>query len=311
MGLSLHRFSVGERTAARPGPGLMPETLLRALDVTVARRVEGLLVGDYRSGLLGRGTELAQIRPYDPETDDVRHIDWKVTARTGVPHVRVHLAERVLVSWVVLDASPSMDFGTADRRKADVAEGVALAVGYAATRRGNKLGVAVCSPAGTSALAPRQGRPGMIGLLRCLRGEAPASGPTTLAGALERTGRLARQPALVVVASDFRGPRDWRRPLLELAGRHELIAVEIRDPREQELPNAGVLALVDPETGRRLRVNTASGDVRRRFAVAAEKERRELAAVFASAGARHTVLSTHGDWLQRLTGFLRSRAVRR
>jgi uncharacterized protein (DUF58 family) len=309
--LSLHRFGVVERTAARPGPGFMPEALLRALDVTVARRVEGLLAGDYRARVLGRGTELAQIRPYDPDADDVRHIDWKVTARTGVPHVRVQLTERVLVSWIVLDATPSMDFGTTDRRKADVAEGVALGFGYAATRRGNKLGVVAFGPAGTSALPPRQGRPGMIGLLRSLREEAPVSEGTTLAGAVRRTAKLARQHALVVLVSDFRGPLDWRRPLLELAGRHELIAVEIRDPREQELPNAGELRLVDPETGRQLRVNTASAAVRRRFTAAAEQERAEVARVLAAAGARHVVLSTRGDWLVRLIGFLHAQPVRR
>lgn len=307
----LHRFQAAERTASRPGPGLLPETLLRTLDVSLARRVEALLAGDHRSRLLGRGTELAQIRPYDPETDDVRHIDWKATARTGMPHVRVHLAERVLVSWIVLDASPSMDFGTADRRKADVAEGVALALGYATTRRGNKLGVVVFGSASTVALPPRQGRPGMMGLVAGLRGDVETQSRATLADALQQTGKLARQRALVIVVSDFRGPADWRRPLLELAGRHEVIAVEIRDPREQELPNAGELRLVDPETGRQLRVNTSNAALRRRFAAAAEEERRELATLLASASARHVVLSTEGDWLRTLTSFLRARPARR
>src|SRR5436305_1556186 len=123
-----------------PGPGPMPDALLRALDIQIGRRMEGMLAGDYRSNVLGHGTELAQVRPYQPG-DDVRRIDWNVTARTGEPHVRVHLAERVLVTWVVLDTSASMQFGTADRRKADVAEGVALAIGHLATRRGNRLGV--------------------------------------------------------------------------------------------------------------------------------------------------------------------------
>ena len=279
--------------------------------MTLSRRVEGLLEGDYRSRMLGRGTELAQIRLYEPETDDVRHIDWKVTARTGLTHTRVHLAERVLVTWIVLDTSPSMDFGTTERRKADVAEGVALALGYAATRRGNKLGVVVCGAEGTSIVPPRQGRPGMLGLLRALRGEAAMSDPTTLGGALRRSGKLARQRSLVVVVSDFRGSREWRGPLLELAGRHELIAVEIRDPREQELPDVGELRLVDPETGRQLRVDTANALIRRRFAAAADKERRELAALLAAGGARHVVLSTEGDWLRRLTAFLRARPTAR
>ena len=130
-----------EPTPARPGPGPLPDALLRALDVSIGRRMEGLLAGDYRSTLLGDGTELAQVRPYVAGDDDVRRIDWNVTARTSVPHVRVHLAERVLVTWLVLDTSASMHFGTADRRKADVAEGVAIAVGHVATRRGNRLGL--------------------------------------------------------------------------------------------------------------------------------------------------------------------------
>jgi uncharacterized protein (DUF58 family) len=306
-----HRLKVAEPTPSRPGPGLLPETLLRTLDVNLARRVEGLLTGDYRARPIGVGTELAQIRPYDPETDDVRHIDWKATARTGLPHVRVQLADRILVTWIVLDTSPSMDFGTADRPKADVAEGVALALGYSASRRGNKLGTVVFGPRGTAALRPRQGRPGRMGLIAALRGRPATAAGTSLAHALRVTGKLARQRALVVVVSDFRGDRDWRRPLLEVAGRHEMICVEVRDPREQELPDAGELRLVDPETGRQVRVNTSSAVLRRRFASAAEEERRGLAAMLAGAGVRHAVVSTEGDWLRTLTGFLRARPMRR
>ena len=151
------------RRPTGPGPGRSRTALLRALDLTIGRRIEGLLAGDYRSSLLGDGTELAQIRPYVPG-DDVRRIDWNVTARTGEPHVRVHLAERVLVTWLVLDTSPSMRFGTADRRKADVAEGVALAVGHLATRRGNRLGVADLRRRRAARRCPlRQGRVGLSG----------------------------------------------------------------------------------------------------------------------------------------------------
>jgi uncharacterized protein (DUF58 family) len=222
----------------------------------------------------------------------------------------VHLAERILVSWIVVDATPSMEFGTADRRKADVAEGVALALGYAATRRGNKLGTVVFGENGVSAQAPRQGRPGMMGLINGLRGVVPSGAGSSLEAALRYTGKLARQRALVVVISDFRGDRDWRRPLLEVAGRHEVICVEVRDPREQELPDAGELRLVDPETGRQLRVNTSSAVLRRRFAAAAEEERKSLAAMLAGAGVRHAVVTTEGDWLRSLTGFLRARPAR-
>jgi len=293
-------------TPARPGPGPMAEGLLRALDISIGRRVEGLLAGDFRSNLLGSGTELAMVRPYAPG-DDVRRIDWNVTARTGEPHVRVDLAERVLVTWLALDDSASMQFGTADRRKADVAEGVAVAIGHLATRRGNRLGVVTFGGTTSQVLPPRQGRAGLVGLLTALRAESPsgAASAASLGGALASTGALARQKSLVVVVSDFRGPQDWRRPLLELAGRHDVVAVEIRDPREQELTNVGLLWLVDPETGRQLRVDTRSQRLRERFAMAAAAERAGVARTFSSVGVRHVVLSTSGDWLRALVVFLR------
>ena len=294
-------------TPARPGPGAMPEGLLRALDVTIARRMEGLLAGDFRSNLLGTGSELAMIRPYSPG-DDVRRIDWNVTARTNEPHVRVDLAERVLVTWLVLDSSPSMQFGTADRRKADVAEGVAIAIGHLATRRGNRLGIATFGNAEPHSYPPRQGRGGLVGLLTALHDEPADQLPLqtpSLGQAIARTASLARQRALVVLVSDFRGAHDWRRPLLELAGRHDVIAVEIRDPREQQLSNVGLLWLVDPETGRQLRVDTRSRRLRERFAAAADAEREQVRQIFTSVGARHVVLSTEGDWLRNLVVFLR------
>jgi len=301
-----------EPTPARPGPGPLPDALLRALDVSIGRKMHGLLAGDYRSALLGDGTELAQVRPYVPGDDDVRRIDWNVTARTNVPHVRVHLAERVLVTWLVLDTSASMHFGTADRRKADVAEGVAIAVGHVATRRGNRLGLVTFGDDLPRTLPPRQGRVGLLGLLSTLRNQqGPDNGGATLLGeALHRTASLARQRSAVVVVGDFRGPLDWRRPLLELSGKHDVIAVEIRDPREEELPNAGVLWLVDPETGRQLRADTRNERLRARFAAAAEAERAELARALAAAGARHVVLSTAGDWLRSFAVFLRRGARR-
>jgi uncharacterized protein (DUF58 family) len=284
----------------------MPIALLRALELSIGRRMEGLLAGDYRSVLLGDGTELAQVRPYVPG-DDVRRIDWNVTARTRVPHVRVQLAERVLVTWLVLDTSASMQFGTAERRKADVAEGVALAVGHVATRRGNRLGLVTFGDSHPRSLPPKQGRIGLIGLLAGLREEPDAGtvGATSLGEAFARTAALARQRAAVVVVSDFRGPLDWRRPLLDVSARHDVVAVEIRDPREQELPNAGALWLVDPETGRQLRVDTRSPRLRARFAAAAAEERAEVARVLANAGARHVVLATSGDWLRSLAVFVR------
>jgi uncharacterized protein (DUF58 family) len=294
------------RTPDRPGPGVLPVAFLRALELSIGRRMEGLLAGDYRSVSLGDGTELAQVRPYVPG-DDVRRIDWNVTARTRIPHVRVQLAERVLVTWLVLDTSVSMQFGTADRRKADVAEGVALAVGHVATRRGNRLGVVTFGSEQGRTLPPRQGRVGLLGLLAALR-EEDADGkhaPASLGDALRRTAAVAQQRAFVVVVSDFRGPIDWRRDLLAVAGGHDVLAVEVRDPWEEQLPEVGQLWLVDPESGRQLRVDTRDRNLRARFAAAASEERRGLASMLAGIGVRHVVLSTRGDWLRALAGFLR------
>ena len=303
-----------EPTPSKPGPGPVPESLLKALELTIARRVEGMLAGDHRSALLGRGTELAQVRPYVPG-DDVRLIDWNVTARTTEPHVRVHLAERVLVSWVVLDTTPSMAFGTAERRKADVALGSTLAIGHAATIRGNRVGLVGFGGEGVRVVPPRQGRAGLVGLLLALReGHEPSlalpengSGLSPLAEALKTLGGVAQQRSLVVVVSDFRGERDWRRPLLQVAGRHEVVALEVRDPREQELEPAGTLWLVDPETGRELRVDTDDPRLRARFAEAAAEERTQVAHQLASAGVAHVVLSTDRDWLRDLAIFVRRR----
>jgi uncharacterized protein (DUF58 family) len=238
--------------------------------------------------------------------DDVRRIEWNVTARTRIPHVRVNLAERALVTWLLLDASPSMQFGTADRRKADVADGVAIAVAHVATRRGNRLAVSTFGDEEPIDLPPHQGRTGLVGLLAALQREPrqEGGGATSLGDALTRLGARARQRGVVVIASDFRGPLDWRGPLLQLLGRHQVLAVEIRDPREQELPDVGELWLVDPETGRQVRVDTRSRELRERFADAAREERTGVARVLSALAVPHVVLSTEGDWLRPLAAFL-------
>ena len=274
----------------------------------MVRKLQGMLAGDYRSSQFGEGAELAQVRPY-VAGDDVRRIEWNVTARMGEPHVRVTMAERVLVTWLLLDASPSMQFGTADRRKADVADGVALAIGHVATRRGNRLGVTTFGERTPTTLPPHQGRAGLIGLLTALQREPEpeGGGATSLGQALTRTTAIARQRGVVTIVSDFRGPLDWRKPLLQAMSRHEVLAIEIRDPREQELPDVGDLWLVDPETGRQVRVDTSSATLRDRFADAAREERTAVARVLAALAVPHVVLSTDGDWLRPLAQFLGAR----
>ena len=299
------------RTPARPGPGPTPEALLRALDLSVGRRIRGLLPGEHRAHDLGGGIELAQVRPYQPG-DDVRRIDWNVTARTTIPHVRVHVPERALTAWLLLDVSPSMTFGTADRRKADVAEGVAVAIAHLATQRGNRLGMVTFGGSRDRRVPPAAGRAGLLGLLLASRLETveEGTGATSPADALRIANAAAPRDGLVVVVSDFRGPLDWRRDLAAVAARHHVLAVEIGDPRETDLPDVGELTLVDAETGREVRVDTSSRRLRERFASAAVQDRARLAADFRRLGVDHIVLSTSGGWLRSLAGQLRIRGIR-
>jgi uncharacterized protein (DUF58 family) len=208
-----------ERTPDRPGPGPLRAEHLRKLDLTVRRRVDGILVGDYRATTLGEGTELARIRPY-VIGDDVRRIDWNVTARTGEPHVRSHVAERAANTWLLLDTSASMTFGTADRRKWDVAEGVALAVGHVASRRGNQLAVATFGGHDPAVHRDRNGRR-LLGLLRALE-RGPTVEPTGTTSL--RRGVRTRRPARAAAFARRRGVR------LPRAARREAFPAPARRP---------------------------------------------------------------------------------
>jgi uncharacterized protein (DUF58 family) len=329
----------------RQGPGPMPGSLLQILDLALVRRAGGPLPGDHLAPGAGAGTELVQLRPYQVG-DDVRQLDAAATARTGVPHVRLQVPERTLTTWLVLDVSPSMAFGTAQRLKADVAEGVALAVARLATRRGGRAALLRSGAPDDVLLPPRGGRHALLAIERALReGVAPDGAPANspgapatagsvrpsdgrgrgsapadargsaesaaLARALVRAGRVARRPGLVVVVSDFR-EEGWRGPLAVLGARHSVVAVEVRDPREAALPRAGHLALVDPETGALVELDSSRSRVRERNA-AHEAERREaVAADLRSARAEHIVLDTSHDWLRALgRGLDVRRGVRR
>jgi uncharacterized protein (DUF58 family) len=285
--------------AARQGPGRMPAPLVDALDLVVARHAAGALPGDRRAAGMGAGTELAQLRPYEIG-DDVRQIDAAATARTGEPHVRLQVPERTLTTWIVLDVSPSMAFGTTQRLKADVAEGVAQVLGRLAVRRAGRVALLTFGAGKPRLIPPRGSKPGFVALRRVLeQGVAPDghNEPQALAHALGRVGKVANQPGFVAVISDFREHEGWTRPLGALAARHSVLAVEICDPRESELPAVGRLALVDPETGERIEVDTSRRRVRERFAELERERRAEIARELKRLHVEHVTLSTDRDWL--------------
>jgi uncharacterized protein (DUF58 family) len=291
-----------EVPAARQGPGPIPRALIEALDLVVARRAAGPLSGDRRAAGIGAGTELAQLRPYEVG-DDVRQIDPAATARTGEAYVRLQVPERTLTTWIVHDLSPSMAFGTANRLKSDVAEGAALVVGRLAVRRAGRVALMTFGAGAARLMPPRASKPGLVALERTLaEGVAPDGRrePDGLARALLRVGKVANQPGLVVVISDFRDQRAWTRAMGALRARHSVLALEVRDPRESSLPAAGRLALIDPETGERIEVDTGRRAIRARFERIEAEGRVRVARELRRLHVEHVVLSTGDNWLRQL-----------
>jgi uncharacterized protein (DUF58 family) len=217
--------------------------------------------------------------------------------------VRLHVPERTLTTWIVLDVSPSMAFGTAERLKSDVAEGVVLVIGRLAIRRAGSVALVRFGYGRPRLLPPRAAKPGFVALRRALdEGVLPdgQSDPHSLGQALRRLRSVATQPGLVVVISDFRDQEEWTKPLRAVGARHSVLAVEVRDPREGELPDAGRLSLVDPETGDLIEVDTSTRGLRERFAAIEARRRAEVAKTFRRLEVEHVVLSTAGDWLRDL-----------
>jgi uncharacterized protein (DUF58 family) len=284
-----------------------PEEVLRRLQLTITRRLDGLLQGDYQALLPGLGSEPGDSREYQ-EGDDVRRMDWAVTARTTVPHVRDPVADRELESWAIVDCSASLDFGTANCEKRDLALAAVAAVGFMTTRTGNRFGALVVKPDGIQRIPSRAGQQPLMALLHTLatRERVDGAGDTDLAAAITSHLVARRRRGLAVVVSDFLSPPGWERPLTGLASRHQVLCVEVLDPRELELPNVGYLTLVDPETGRRMELQTAKASVRQRYAEAAAAQRAEIAAAIRRAGAQHLILRTDQDWLRDIVDFVLS-----
>ncbi len=297
------------------------ERALRALELTVKRKLEGFLHGDITGLRTGPGSEPNEARPYQAGQDDVRRMDWNVTARSLDPHVRAPLAERELETWALLDASASMDFGTALSEKRDLAIAIIGALGLLASGPGNRLGVRIAIgdevrrlPAAGSGVQLRRSLRTLLSLPRATPGEYPQ---TDLARAITRLNREHPRPGLRVVVSDFHDdPRagdpgglepGWSAALRRLSARHEVLAIEVLDPRELELPEVGLLTLVDPETGRRREVQTSSKKLRRRYAEAMAAHRERTTQAIRGAGAAHLVLRTDNDWVRDVAAFATAR----
>jgi uncharacterized protein (DUF58 family) len=284
--------------------------VLRRLELLITRRLDGLLQGDHRGLVPGHGSELGETREYQPG-DDVRRIDWNVTARTVTPHIRQTIADRELETWAFLDVSPSMHWGTADCEKRDLALAAVSAVGLLTARSGNRVGAVTHEGRKLSTIPARSGR-GHLQILLHRLAEAAKHPPESvdLVEGVERLNATMRRRGLAVIVSDFMGPRTWVPGVRRLAARHEVLAVEVGDPHEVELPDVGVVRLVDPETGAELEVQTARGDVRERFAAAARAERDDLARTLRTAGVDHLTLRTDRDWLVDLVRFVTVRRDR-
>ncbi|MYW96041.1 DUF58 domain-containing protein [Amycolatopsis rubida] len=307
-------------SSKEPGgrPGWAPPILrgdrmeagLRTLELEVRRRLDGLLQGNHLGLVPGPGSEPGEARPYQPG-DDVRRMDWAVTARTTTPHIRETVADRELETWVVADMSASLDFGTALCEKRDLVVCATAAVAHLTGGGGNRIGALVSNGEATTRLPARGGLPHARGLVRRLA-ETPRAAEGVrgdFAGALEQLRRPPRRRGLAVAISDFLGPLDWERPLRALGGRHELIAIEIVDPRDVDLPDVGTVVLADPETGRQREVH-ASALLRKEFGAAANAHRQAVAAGLRRAGAAHLVLRTDSDWIADMVRFVVARKRR-
>ncbi|XAH24891.1 DUF58 domain-containing protein [Xylophilus sp. GW821-FHT01B05] len=273
------------------------EALLRRLEWTALRRLDGLLQGNYRTLKRGAGLDLADLREYQPH-DDVRHIDWNVTARTQVPHVRVFTEDREMATWFVVDQSASVDFGSSARRKRTVQAEFVGTIARLLTRHGNRVGALLGGSGAERWIPARGGRAHVLHLLQCCLQAAPASGPvapTSLGPWLETLGRALRQRGTVFVVSDFISAPGWEKPLGRLAERHDVVAVRLFDPLELALPDIGLVAMRDAETGEQLLVDTHDRLFRQRFARIAAAREEALRASLATAGVDALELSTEDD----------------
>ena len=297
--------SAAGRTAANA------EAMLRRLEWKVIRRLDGLLQGDYRTLMRGTGLDLADLREYQAH-DDVRHIDWNVTARQGQPHVRVFTEDREMAAWFLLDLSPSIDFGSGTLRKRDLVAEFTAVLARLLTRHGNRIGALMYGQGVDTVIPAGSGRRHVLRLLHGLsdRPATPEGSATRLRDLLEAAAGLVRRRSTVFVVSDFISEPGWERSLARMAQRHEVVAVRVLDPLELELPDLGLLTLRDAETGEQLLVDTHDKGFRQRFARIAAQREAELREGLATAGVDTLELATDGDLVDTLVRFIDMRRRR-
>jgi uncharacterized protein (DUF58 family) len=283
--------------------------VLRRLQLDVTRRLDGLLQGDYRGLVPGLGSEPGEARAYSAG-DDVRRMDWNVTARMSEPHVRESIADRELETTVLVDMAPSLDFGTVQHTKAELAVAAVAAIGLLTDRAGNRLGAIVNDGARLHDIRPGSGRRHLLSVLHRLTETEPQRGESSLSDGLRRLAGPGHRGGLAVVISDLLQP-GWDDALRAVTLRHETLVIEVVDPRELELPNVGLIELADARSGRTVEVDTRSTRVRERFAEAGRARLADHAQRVRAARGDHLLLRTDRDWVLDLAKFVDQRKRRR
>jgi len=281
-----------------------PEAILQRVEWTVLRRLDGLLHGDYRTLFRGYGMDIADLREYQ-YGDDVRHIDWNVTARLQAPYVREFHEDREITAWFLLDLSQSVNFGSTLVRKRNVSVDFVALLARLLTRRGNRVGAVYYGERVEGMMPPRNGRRQVLNILHAMQAEpeTPSSSGTNLGELLRAAEHAIRRRSLIFVVSDFISAPGWGESLGRLAQRNEIIAVRLHDPLERELPDLGLVVVQDAETGEQLFVDTNDKRFRKRFAAAAERRETELRATFRQAGVDAIELSTDDDLVETVLRF--------
>ena len=295
-----------------PTPDHAPERILHRLDWQVIRRLDGLLQGDYRSLFYGYGLDFADLREYQPE-DDVRYIDWNVTARMDTPYVRQYVEDREISAWFLLDLSPSVDFGTLVRQKRAVLTDLVATLARLLTRHGNRVGAILYGSRVERVIPARGGRMQVLRLVNDLLKQPPlARAPfTDLTPLLEAGLHSIKRRSLIFIISDFISAPGWERPLSLLNARHEVLAIRLWDPREIELPDVGPIIMEDAETGEQLYVDTHDKKFRQRFQAAAQEREAGLSEAFKRSGVVALPLSTEEDLVRAIVRFAALRKQRR